>query len=286
MLCVSFSSRSEAIIVFSKHILKSKTRGQSIQANKKLFYHVIVKNYLCNVSIRFLIKIKSTWRREIKEQAPQLTLLYRGRTVRSSHRSCCIRKLFLKILQYLQEALVLESTFKKVADLQTCNLIKKRPNTGVSCEYGKIFNTILKNICKRLLFNLFSSGLLLHGAKGLRSRLYDSFRVQVTVLGFVLSRHLSFRSNSQLAFENLRQIPLINRISFYIACFWSFQMVSGRFRWFQAVLGHFQIVLDRYRSFQIILGCFSSFLALVSTIFFKKWKLETVSEKTFLENSC
>ena len=96
-----------------------------------------------------------------------------------------------------------------------------------------------------------------------------------------LSRHLSFRSKSQLAFENLRQIPLISQLSFYIACFWSFQMVPGRFRWFQAVLGYFQIVLDRYRSFQIILGYFGSFLALVSTIFLKKWKLETESEKTF-----
>ena len=47
----------------------------------------------------------------------QLTLLYRSRTVRSSHRRYCIRKLFLKILQYLQEAPVLESIFEKVADL-------------------------------------------------------------------------------------------------------------------------------------------------------------------------
>ena len=30
----------------------------------------------------------------------QLTLLYLGRTARSSYRRCCIRKLFLKILQY------------------------------------------------------------------------------------------------------------------------------------------------------------------------------------------
>ena len=30
----------------------------------------------------------------------QLTLLYLGRTARSSYRGCCIRKLFLKILQY------------------------------------------------------------------------------------------------------------------------------------------------------------------------------------------
>ena len=116
-LCVSFSSKSKAINVFPKHILKSKARDQSIQASKRLFCHVIVKNYLCNVSWKFLIKIESTWRREIKEQAPQLTLLYRGRTVRSSHRRCCIRKLFLKILQYPQETPVLESIFKKVADL-------------------------------------------------------------------------------------------------------------------------------------------------------------------------
>ena len=116
-LCVSFSSKQKAINVFPKHILKSKARDQSIQASKRLFCHVIVKNYLCNVSWKFLIKIESTWRREIKEQAPQLTLLYRGRTVRSSHRRCCIRKLFLKILQYPQETPVLESIFKKVADL-------------------------------------------------------------------------------------------------------------------------------------------------------------------------
>ena len=115
-LCVSFSSKAKAI-VFPKHILKSKARDHSNQTSKKLFCHVIIKNYLSNVSWKFLIKIESTWRREIKEQAPQLTLLYRGRTVRSSHRRCCIRKLFLKILQYPQETPVLESIFKKVADL-------------------------------------------------------------------------------------------------------------------------------------------------------------------------
>ena len=52
-----------------------------------------------------------------KEQAPQLALVYRGRTVRSSHRRCCIRKLFLKIWQYPQETLVLESIFKKITGL-------------------------------------------------------------------------------------------------------------------------------------------------------------------------
>ena len=115
-LCVSFLSKSEAINVFPKHILKSKARDQSIQARKKLFCHVIVKNYLGNVSRKFLIKIESTWRYEIKEQAPQLILLYRGRTVRGSHRRCSI-KLFLKTLQYPQKTTVLESIFKRVADL-------------------------------------------------------------------------------------------------------------------------------------------------------------------------
>ena len=75
-LCVSFSSKPEAIHVFPKHILKSKARDQSIEASKKLFYTVIVKNYLCNVSWRFLIKIESTWRCEIKEQALYCSWLY------------------------------------------------------------------------------------------------------------------------------------------------------------------------------------------------------------------
>ena len=59
-----------------------------IKSSKKVICHVIVKNYLSNVSWKFLIKIESTRRREIKEQASQLALLYHGRTVRSSHRRC------------------------------------------------------------------------------------------------------------------------------------------------------------------------------------------------------
>ena len=116
-LCVTFSVKSEATNVFPKHILKLKARDQSLQARKKLFCHVIVKNYLHNVSCKFLIQIESTWRREIKEQTLQLTLLHRSRTVRSSHRRCSIRQLFLKISQYPLQAPVLESIFKKVADL-------------------------------------------------------------------------------------------------------------------------------------------------------------------------
>ena len=95
-LCVSFSLNSKATNAFLKHILKSKARDQSIKARKKLFCQVIVKNYLCKVSCEFLIKIESIWRREIKEQSPQLTFLYCGRTARKSHRRCSIRNLSLK----------------------------------------------------------------------------------------------------------------------------------------------------------------------------------------------
>ena len=137
-LCVSSLSKPEAINVFPKHILKSNARDQAIQARKELFCHEVVKNYLCNVSWKFLIKIESTWRREIKEQAPQ-TLLYRGRTVRSSHRRCCIRKVFLKILQYPQETHVWSLFLKKLKTFRPTFLLKRDPNTVV-------FLWILQNI--------------------------------------------------------------------------------------------------------------------------------------------
>ena len=77
-LFVCFSLKSKATNVFSKHILKSKTRDKSVQARKKLFFHVIVKNYLCKVLRKFLIKFENMWTRKIKVQTPQLTLLYCG----------------------------------------------------------------------------------------------------------------------------------------------------------------------------------------------------------------
>ena len=58
-LCVTFSSKSKATNVFPKHILKSKAHDQSIQARKNLFCRVIVKNYLCNVLCKFLIKMEA-----------------------------------------------------------------------------------------------------------------------------------------------------------------------------------------------------------------------------------
>ena len=57
---------------------------------------MILNNYSCNILCKVLIKMKSMWRCEIKEQTPTLTLLYCGRTVRSSQKKCSIKKDVLK----------------------------------------------------------------------------------------------------------------------------------------------------------------------------------------------
>ena len=56
--------------VFPKHILKSKAPDKSTQARRKMFCHVMVKNYLCNVLSKFLITFESTWRRKSKNKHP------------------------------------------------------------------------------------------------------------------------------------------------------------------------------------------------------------------------
>ena len=99
---VSFPSRLKAI-VFPKLILKSKACDQSIQGSKKLFCHKIVKNYLCNILWKFLPqnwRHVEAWNQRTGTPADFTALLHSGRTVRSSHQRCSIRKLFLKILQY------------------------------------------------------------------------------------------------------------------------------------------------------------------------------------------
>ena len=72
------------------------------------------KELFWNVLCKFLIKIESTWRSEVKEQASQLTLLYCGEAVRSSHWRC-------------SEGLQL--------------YLKKPPTQVFSCEYCKMFKT-------------------------------------------------------------------------------------------------------------------------------------------------
>ena len=134
---------------------------------------MIVKNYFCNVSCKFLIKIESTWRHEIKEPTPQLTLLCRGKSVRFSHRRCSIRQLFLKI--FTVNACVGVYFLKSCRALGLQFYKKETPTQEFSPEF--LILPILKDICKRLLFNFFNSSLL-HGPKGSRSKLYDGVRLQ------------------------------------------------------------------------------------------------------------
>ena len=122
---VSVSSKSRAINVFPKHseikstwpIKSSKEEINLSRDSKELFEQHFVKVF---------DQIRSKWRHEIKEQVAQLVLLYHGRTVRSSHWRCWIRNLFLSAISTGNT--VLESIFKKSADLYTCNFIKKRPH--------------------------------------------------------------------------------------------------------------------------------------------------------------
>ena len=143
--------------------------------------------------------------------------------VRSSHHRYSIKKLLLKISQYLQETPLLDSFFKKIAGLKACNFFKKRPqHKRFSVNIAKFLRLhILKNICERLLFDCFNDSLL-HGPKGSRSRMYGNVRLQSSSHRssyLILSRRLSSWAESQPA---LRPIPLMSQFSVYIGYFWSF----------------------------------------------------------------
>ena len=115
---------------------------------------------------------------------------------------------------------------------------------------------ILKNICKGLFFNFFN-GSLLHGPKGLRSRLYQSVRLQG------LSHRSSFVFKSAPLI--LKQVPICirklktNTFDKSIKFWHWLQIVSGCFRCLWVILGHFQIALGRFRSFQVVLDRFRLF---------------------------
>ena len=119
-------------------------------ARKKLFCIVIVKNYLCNISHEFFYQTRKqveAWNQRTNNTAD---FTYCGTTVRSSHRRCSIKKMFLKFHNIHRKHL-----------------------------YWSLFLIlpILKNILKRLLFN-FCNGWLLYRPKLLRSRFYAGFRLQ------------------------------------------------------------------------------------------------------------
>ena len=67
---------------------------------------------------RFMKVFGQNWKHvhKIKEQPPQLNLLYRDRTVKSKHWRSCKRKLFLKICNIHRKHLCWSLFQKKVAD--------------------------------------------------------------------------------------------------------------------------------------------------------------------------
>ena len=148
--CVSFSSKLKAINDFQNH-----SGIESTLPSNKLFCYVILNDSLCSVSWKFFMKIESTWRREIKEQPPQLIFLYRGRTVRSSHRRCCIWKLFLKLFAISAgNTCVGVLFFKKLQTFRPATLWKRNPGIGV-------FLWILQNFYYYLFWKIFANGCFL-----------------------------------------------------------------------------------------------------------------------------
>ena len=200
-LCVSFSSKSKAGNVFPKYMLKSKARDKSIQTRKKLYCQVTVMNYLCNILWKLLIKIESTWRSEIKEQAPKLILLYFGRTVRISHQKCFIKEAVLKNL-----AISTGNTCAGVSSgLKGCNFIKKKlQHRCFPMNIEKLLMLPNSNdICDRMLLTVS----MVHCYMGLkvqsqRCMMESGFWVWAAGLFFLsLSRHLSPLTEFRTAFE-------------------------------------------------------------------------------------
>ena len=88
-------------------------------------------------------------------------------TLEAAVRRCSIKKLFLKILQYLQENTFVGVSFNKIAGL--ADLLKRDFNTGVfmfivflcfyvhGCFYVYCETPILKNICAKLPLLVFKA---------------------------------------------------------------------------------------------------------------------------------
>ena len=72
--------------------------------------------------------------------------------IRSSHRRCSIKKLYLKISQYSQENTYARGFFNQVKGCQVCNFIKKIfQHRYFSVNIVKFLKTvILKKICEQL----------------------------------------------------------------------------------------------------------------------------------------
>ena len=120
---------------------------------------------------------------------------------------------------------MLDSLFKKVAGLKACNFIKKRPEHRCFPVNIAKFLILLnsKNNCERLLFDFFNDSLL-HRPKGSRFRLYDGVRLQGPTprSSFLFLSWYEPSPSPRPAFKNLKRMPFMNQLNFYIGYFWSF----------------------------------------------------------------
>ena len=135
---------------------------------------------MCNVLFKFLSKSKAPGGGKSKNKHSSWFYCTAVGLSEAATGRILYKKLFLKILQYPQETPLLESIFKKVAGLKARNFIIKRPQLRCfPVNIAKILRLpISKNICERLLFECFN-GLMLHGPKGSRCKLYDGIKLQV-----------------------------------------------------------------------------------------------------------
>ena len=145
--CVSFSSKSKR----TKN--KFWNRKQVINQFKqgKFFLWRVVKNYLCNILCKFLIKIECTM--ETRNQKKEIPADSHCVKFRNIHRKHLCWTLF----------------FKKNAGLKACNFIKKRSkHRCFPVIFAKFLRIpILKNIYETAAF----------WPKGSKSRLHDCVRL-------------------------------------------------------------------------------------------------------------
>ena len=120
-LCVSFSSKSKVIKCFSKTYSEIKSTWSINSSKEELVLSRDSKELFVQRFMKVLIKIENMWRREIKEQAPEVTLQYCGKTIRSSHWGCCTRKLFLKFCNTHRKHLCLSLFLKMLQTFRPAN---------------------------------------------------------------------------------------------------------------------------------------------------------------------
>ena len=80
----------------------------------------------------------------------------------------------------------------------------------------------------------------------------SGFRVRITSLVFAFKSASLVLNQDPAYIRKPKKSTFDQSIKFLHWLFWSFQIVSGRFRWFQVIFRSFQVALYRFRSFQLV----------------------------------